>query len=91
MRSSPPPGAGAGEPDIAGDESGAGTSSSTAPARKQTAPQNVPDVSRAASSRSPVDGCTHPAIAEMPKNTDPIRFSAPILQPGSEGRHENQA
>jgi hypothetical protein len=36
-----------------------------------------------------VDGCTHPAIAEMPKNTDPI--SAPILHPGSDVRHENQA
>ena len=75
--------------------SGAGAvsarSSSAAPAKKQTAPQNVPEVSRAASSRSPVDGYTHPAIAEMPKKIEPSMFSAAIRQPASDGRHDTQA
>ena len=66
-------------------------SSSAAPAKKQTAPQKVPEVSSAASSRSPVDGCTHPAIAEMPKKIEPSMFSAAIRQPASDGCHDTQA
>jgi Na+/H+ antiporter NhaA len=62
----------------------------TAPSRKQTAPSSVPALSSAAFSRSPVDGCTHPAIAEMPNSTEPSRLIAAIRQPRSPGRHETQ-
>jgi hypothetical protein len=38
-----------------------------------------------------VDGCTHPAIADMPKKMEPSMFSAAIRQPASDGRHDTQA
>jgi hypothetical protein len=38
-----------------------------------------------------VDGCTHPAIADMAKRIEPSIFSAAIRQPASDGRHDTQA
>ena len=53
---------------------------STAPARKQTAPSTVPALAHHSLSSSPLEATVKAPIADRPKNTDPTRFSAPIIQ-----------
>src|SRR6185503_8993415 len=64
----------------AGETSADCGSSSTAPIRKQSAPSDVNTFAPARSRASPVDGTTYAATAEMPKATQPSRFTTAIHQ-----------
>ena len=51
----------------------------TAPMKKHNAPRPVHQLTAARSSIDPVEGTTYEAIAEMPKNTQPSRFTAAMV------------
>src|SRR5580765_8358040 len=52
----------------------------TAPARKHSAPTNVPRLDSSACHTSPFDGTMKPATADTPKAIEPAMFTAPIHQ-----------
>src|SRR4051812_8385093 len=63
-----------------GTDDSRGTSS--APARKHTAPSDVPALAIRALTGSPLAGSTSEATAAMPNATEPSRFTAAIRHPG---------